>query len=174
MAKKSAPAETKDVEETPPEQRSRVETLRREIDRLFDMIHPSDWRLPVVGSSGLEVRPPRWADWQVAPAINLVEKEDAYQITAELAGMSEDDVDVKVSNGVLTVRGEKSEEKEEEEGDYHISERRFGRFQRSFQVPEGVDTNRIDAQMANGVLTVTLPKTAEAKKSEKKIKVKKA
>lgn len=152
---------------------TRIDALRREVDRLFDMFHPSDWRLPLIGSTGFEVRPPRWAEWQIAPAINMVETPEGFAITAELPGMAESDVEIKASNGNLTIRGEKSEETEEKEADYHLSERRFGRFQRTFRLPDGVDAAKIDAKMVNGVLTVTLPKTAEAKKAERKIAVKK-
>lgn len=177
MAKKNAkqPPETADERHPPFESgSSRIEVLRREVDRLFDMIHPSDWRLPLVGSSGFELRAPRSAQWQIAPAMNMSESSDAYTITAELPGMSEADVEVKSSQDTLTIKGEKSEEREEQEEDYHISERRFGRFHRSFRFPEGVDASRIDAKMANGVLTITLPKTPDARKAERKIDVKKA
>ena len=149
------------------------ENLRREIDRLFDDFHPFDWRLP---SKVLGVEVPRIsrAEWQVAPAIDLVEKDDAYEITAELPGLDEKNVEIKLSNHTLTIKGEKSEEKEDRQKDYYLSERRYGSFQRSFQLPEGVDADKIDANFAKGVLTVKLPKTAEAKKAEKKIAVKAA
>ncbi|TIX36045.1 MAG: Hsp20 family protein, partial [Mesorhizobium sp.] len=75
---------------------------------------------------------------------------------------------------ILTIKGEKKEEKEEKDNDYYLSERRYGSFQRSFQLPEGVDADKIDATFAKGVLTVKLPKTAEAQKAEKKITVKAA
>lgn len=76
---------------------------------------------------------------------------------------------------MLTIKGEKKEEKEKEkEKDYCLSERRYGSFQRSFQLPEGVDADKIDARFTRGVLTVTLPKTTEAQKAEKKITVKAA
>ena len=74
----------------------------------------------------------------------------------------------------LTIKGEKNEVKEDKQKDYYQSERRYGSFQRSFQLPEGVDADKIDANFAKGVLTVKLPKTAEAKKAEKKITVKAA
>jgi len=88
--------------------------------------------------------------------------------------MEEKDIDVKYVDGVLTIKGEKKEEKEEKRKDYYLSERRFGSFQRSFQVPNGIDADKIDASFKNGVLTVALPKSAEAQKREKKIEIKKA
>jgi HSP20 family protein len=83
-------------------------------------------------------------------------------------------IEVKVADNVLTIKGEKQEVKEEKKKDYYLSERSFGSFQRSFQVPAGVDTDKIDASFKNGVLTVTLPKSTEAQKAEQKITVKAA
>ena len=96
------------------------------------------------------------------------------EITAELPGMDEKNVEVKLINGVLTIKGEKQDDKEEKKKDYYMRERSFGSFQRSFQVPEGVDTDKIEANFKKGVLTVTLPKSAETQKAEKKIAVKSA
>jgi HSP20 family protein len=109
-----------------------------------------------------------------APAVDVAESEKAYEITAELPGMDEKNVEVKVANGVLAIKGEKNEEKQEEKKDYHLSERRYGSFQRSFRIPEGVDAEKIDANFSKGLLTVKLPKTAEAVKNEKKIEIKAA
>ena len=155
------------------EQRTPFESLRREIDRLFDDFRPFDWRLPS-RVLGFEVPRISRAEWQVAPAMDLVEKDDAYEITAELPGLDEKNVEIKLSNHTLTIKGEKSEEKEDRQKDYYLSERRYGSFQRSFQLPDGVDADKIDANFAKGLLTVKLPKTAEAKKAEKKISVKAA
>lgn len=141
------------------------EGLRREIDRLFDDFHPFGWRFP-------EIPALRRAAWQIAPAIDLVEKDKEYEITAELPGIDEKDIELKLSNRMLTIRGEKSEETEEHEKDYHLSERRFGSFERSLQLPEGVDAEKIEARFAKGVLTVKLPKSDEAQRTEKKIAIK--
>ena len=89
-------------------------------------------------------------------------------------GSGDKNVEIKLSNHTLTIKGEKSEGKEDKRKDYYLSERRYGSFQRSFQLPEGVEADRIDANFAKGVLTVKLPKTAEAKKAEKTIAVKAA
>lgn len=79
-----------------------------------------------------------------------------------------------MASGVLTIKGEKREDKEEKNKDYYVRERSFGSFQRAFQVPDGVDADKIEASFKNGVLTVTLPKSAEAQKTAKKIDVKAA
>lgn len=148
------------------------ETLRHEIDRLFEDFRPFGGRWPTERPPSEGTLPGARAGWNLAPAMDMVEKEKEYEITAELPGMGEDQVDVKVSDRILTIRGEKTEKKEEKQKDYFLSERRFGSFQRSFRLPDGVDTDAVDAHFEKGVLTVRLPKSAEARQSEKKIAVK--
>lgn len=154
---------------------SPFESLRREVDRLFDNFHPFGWRVPSTRSI-FDLEMPRLTRtaWPVAPAIDLAEKGTEYEITAELPGIDEKDIDIKLVNQTLTIKGEKKEAREEKEKDYYLSERRFGSFQRSFQLPEGIDTDKIEANFTKGVLTVKLPKTAAAQKAEKKITVKAA
>lgn len=106
--------------------------------------------------------------------MDVTETDKAYEIAAELPGMSDKNVEVKLADGVLTIKGEKQEEKEEKKKDYYLHERSFGSFQRAFQVPDGVDADKIEASFKNGVLTVTLPKSAQAQKTAKKIDVKAA
>jgi HSP20 family protein len=151
------------------------ESLRREVDRLFDEFHRGFWRLPSQRSL-FDVTPFFRREWSFAatPAVDIVEKADAYELTAELPGMDDKDIEVKFANGGLTIKGEKQEEKEEKKKDYYLHERRFGSFERYLRVPEGVDTDKIEASFKKGVLTVTLPKKPEAQKPEKKIAVKAA
>ncbi len=85
--------------------------------------------------------------------------------------MKEEDVDVELRNGMLTIRGEKKIEEEKKEDDYHLTERRYGSFQRSFRVPEGINEGRIDASLKNGVLHVTLPKKDGTSGKPRKISV---
>lgn len=145
------------------------ESLRREVDRLFDDFDKGFWRLPSRSLFDVE---PFWRRGPTAPAVDIVEREKDYQITAELPGMEEKDVELKVANGVMTIKGEKKEEKEEKKKDYYLSERRYGAFQRAFSLPDGVDADKIEASFKKGVLMVTLPKTPEAIKPERKIEVK--
>jgi len=148
------------------------ERLRREMDRLFDEF---DWRSPFRRSIfDMEPLWRRELSWAAAPAVDIVEKDKAYEVTAELPGMDESNIAVKLANDVLTIKGEKKEEKEEKKKDYYLSERRYGSFERRFQVPKGVDTGKIEANFKKGVLTVTLPKSAEAQAEVKKIAVKSA
>lgn len=159
---------------TAPEWRP-LETLRREIDQLFDDFGLRALRAPF-GRSGIDLEP-FWRGeitWGKMPAVDFIDNEKSYVVTAELPGMSEADIDVKYVDGTLTIRGEKKEEKEEKKKDYYLSERRYGSFQRAFQVPNGVDADKIDAAFKNGVLTVTLPKSAGAVRNEKKIAIKKS
>jgi HSP20 family protein len=149
-------------------------SLRREIDRLFDDFEWMAWRSPFRRAL-LDVEPLLQGEpaWGKAPAVDIADTATAYEITAELPGIDEKNIGVKFSDGTLTIRGEKREEKEEKKKDYHLSERHYGSFQRSFAVPAEVDAEKIEATFKNGVLTVTLPKTAEAQKKEKRIEIKK-
>ncbi len=150
-----------------------LESLRHEMESLFDEFGRGFWRSPLRRSIfDLEPLRSREMTWVTTPAVDIVEKDTAYEVTAELPGMDESNIEVKVSNGALTIRGEKKEEKEEKKKDYYLSERRFGSFERRFQVPQGVDASKIDASFKKGILTVTLPKTPEAQAQEKKIAVK--
>lgn len=106
------------------------------------------------------------------PAVDLVEKEHEYRISAELPGLDEKNVEVKVAGGVLTISGEKRDEREEKDEYYSFSERRYGAFKRAFRLPEDVDTDKITARFGKGVLTITLPKSEAAKAAEKKIDIK--
>jgi HSP20 family protein len=169
------------TEEKAPERASALpsrrpfESLWREVDRLFEDFDRGLWRAPF-GRSVFDVEPfwRRETAWRTAPAIDIVEKDNAYEVTAELPGLDEKDIEVKLANGNLTIKGEKKEEKEEKRKDYYVHERHFGSFERRFRVPEGVDAEKIEASFKKGVLTVTLPKKPEARKPEKRIEVKSA
>jgi HSP20 family protein len=152
-----------------------LEGLHREIDRLFEDFARGYRSFPF-GRSIFDIGPFRRGELLrvAAPAVDIVESDKAYEIKAELPGMDEKNIEVKVTDGALTIKGEKQEEKEEKKKDYYLHERRFGSFERSFPLPEGVDANKIDASFAKGVLTVTLPKKPEAQKPAKKIEVKAA
>ena len=106
------------------------------------------------------------------PAVNVEETDDEIVLTAEAPGLSEDDFALELDNNVLTISGEKREERDEEdkERNVHLWERRYGSFSRSFRLPRGVDAEAIDASFDKGVLTVHMPKLAESK--TRKIEVK--
>ena len=150
------------------------ESLRQEIDRLFNDFGQGFWR--PFGRSLFAHEPLFQREMRLTtmPAVDVIESEKAYEVTAELPGMDEKNIEVKVANGFLTIKGEKQEEKEEKKKDYYLQERSFGSFERSFGLPEGVDADKIEANFKKGVLTVMLPKKPEAQKPAKKIEVKAA
>ena len=140
-------------------------TLRREIDHLFNDFEVG-WRSPL-RRAGSNVEP---ITSGVMPVVDVTDTANAYEVSAELPGIDEKNIQVSFSNGLLTIKGEKKEQKEEKNKDYSLSERRYGSFQRSFSVPEGAE--KINATFKNGVLTVSLPKSAEAQRNVRKIEVK--
>jgi len=149
-----------------------MEVLRRDLNRLseeFSDLWPSTIRQALLAP---EARWSRDFGWAATPAVDIAEKDRAYEITAELPGMDEKNVEVKVANGMLTITGEKKEEKEEKKKSYYLSERRYGAFERRFPIPDGVDADKIEATFKKGLLTVSLPKTAAAQAAEKKIAIK--
>lgn len=150
------------------------ENLRREIDQVFDSFNHGGWLSPFGYAPAGNGNGSPLAAFGSLPAVDLCEKGAAYEISAELPGMSEKDIEIKLSGDTLTLKGEKKEEHEEKKQDYFLTERRYGSFSRSFRLPDGIDADHIEAKFAKGVLTVTLPKTAEAQKKEKAIKVKAA
>jgi len=150
--------------------------LRREIDSLFDNF-TRGWPSWPTLRSPFDIGPfgrLETSFGMTIPATDLVEEDKIYELTAEMPGLNAENVDVSVSGNMLMIKGEKKEEKEEKGKNTYLSERRYGSFQRSFELPDSVDKDKIDAKFENGVLTVTMPKTAEAVKEQKTIAVKAA
>ena len=148
-------------EASSPQAHRPFETLRREVDRLFDEVGPDFWRTPFRRSAGAE---PIFRTSRTVgdpPAVDIVEKDNAYEMTADLPGFDEGNIQIQLLSRSLWIKGERRSEKEERRKDYHLSEREFGSFQRCFTLPEDVDTDRIEAGLNKGVLTVTLPKLAD-------------
>jgi HSP20 family protein len=141
-------------------------SLRTEMDRLFDRFTSGFGFVPFPALRSETV-------FNIpSPAVDITEDDKSFKLTAELPGMTEKDVQVSLSGNTLFVKGEKRQEKEQKEKGYYLSERSYGEFQRTFILPEGVDPEKIEAAVANGVLTVTVPKNAQA--APKKIEVKAA
>jgi HSP20 family protein len=150
-------------------------SFRTEMDRLFDRF-AGGWGMPSLRRM-FEGEPALRYDstfTMPSPAVDVSEDDAGYRITAELPGMSEKDVEVVTSGDTMTLKGEKRQEKEQQDKNFYLSERSYGSFQRSFHIPDGVDRDRIAADFAKGVLTVTMPKTAKAVAEQKKIEVKAA
>jgi HSP20 family protein len=138
--------------------------MRAEMDRVFaSFLGRSFGRFPALArgqDSGA-----------VVPSIDVRETETELVVEAELPGMDERDISVTLNNGVLTLKGEKKAEREEKKDDYHLTERSYGSFQRSFRVPDTIDADKVRAVFEKGVLKVTLPKRPEAVKAEKRIPI---
>jgi HSP20 family protein len=149
-----------------------VDALRREIDHLFDDFGRGVWLRPFQ-SAALDPIFRRGFSFN-APAVDVLEKDTAFELTAEIPGIEARDVDVSVKDGNLVIKGEKKSTKEEKSKDYHLQERQYGAFERRLAMPKGVDPSAVEARFNNGVLTVTMPKTIEAQKPAKKIEVKSA
>jgi HSP20 family protein len=118
--------------------------LQQEIDRVFDSF--ANWRGFDAGA--------------FKPSMEVAETEKTIEITTELPGIDEKDVEITIANDILTIRGEKKAEKEEKKKNYRLIERSYGSFERSLALPPGVSADAVKAQMNKGVLKLTLPKPA--------------
>ena len=123
--------------------------------------------------SGFDLAPFAGAEaaGEIQPRVDVSETDSEIEIKAELPGVEEKDVEVTMANGRITLKGEKKSEKEEKKKGYHLVERSWGSFQRSFQLPDGVDAAKAKASFDKGVLTVSIPKTEKAKQNVKKIAI---
>lgn len=174
MSNKSTPVEVKKAGNGHPTAPTLhpFRSLRDQIDRLMDEfdrgLFPSHWmEMTPFSKLTSEIR-------GLVPAVDVIDEEKAYRVTAELPGLSEKDIEVTKDGDLLTIKGEKKEEREETEKGYFLSERHFGSIERSLRLPEGIDDSKIEARFENGVLTVTLPKTPDAVSKPKKIAIKAA
>ncbi|MBI4418360.1 MAG: Hsp20/alpha crystallin family protein [Ignavibacteriales bacterium] len=140
---------------------SELWNVQREFDRLFGSLMRGG--IQDDGTFGVSV----WT-----PPVDIYEQENEYVVKAELPGMSKDDVKITLESNVLTIQGEKKEEKEDRGEDFRRMERTYGSFQRSFTLPTSVKSDLIDATYKNGVLMITLPKAEEAKPKQIEVKVK--
>lgn len=147
--------------------------LRNEVDHLFDRFSPGFGRFPFFPGTETGIFAPFLASGgALAPSMDVSEDASCYTITAELPGLEEKDVEVSINGSILSIKGEKQQESERKEKNYYLSERSYGAFSRSLHLPDGVDRDKISAQIAKGVLSVKLPKTAAAQNGSKKIEVK--
>jgi len=145
------------------------DAMRTDLDRVFQRFERG-W--PGFGSFGLANRD--WGDDGMAASLDVRDEGDKLVIEADLPGVEEKDVAVTLSGGVLSIKGERRNEREEKKGDYHLAERSFGRFERSLRLPDAIDEGRVEAKFDKGVLRVTAPKRPEAVKAERRIEIKKS
>ena len=147
------------------------ESFQREMNRLFD---------DFFRGAGVGTSPARFGGAEgsfggaATPRVDVSESDDAYEVTAELPGLEEKDVEVLLDRNLLTLKGEKRAEREEKGKDYHLTERTFGTFRRSIPLPAEVDQGKVEAHFRNGVLTVKLPKAEQARSQAKRIEVRSA
>lgn len=137
----------------------RLSDLREEIDRLFD--------LPLAGFSASS---PWMSGW--TPALDVYEDKDQFVVKAELPGMKKDDIEVSLHDGSLTLSGERKNQHENREEGVYRSERYFGRFQRTVDLPAAVADDKVKAEYRDGILSITLPKAEEAKPKQISVNVK--
>ncbi len=135
--------------------------LFREMERLFGEVAR---RLPIAAAGGE-------AGAELTPRIDVSESETEWTVSAEMPGLDPSDLDVTLTDTVLTIKGEKKTEREEKEKDYHVMERSYGRFSRAIPLPFKADPEQVKASFAKGVLTVTVPKPAELKDQTRSIPV---
>ncbi|MGA1846994.1 Hsp20/alpha crystallin family protein [Deferribacter abyssi] len=132
-------------------------TFQEEINKLFDDFFKVPKTLDDVA--------------KFIPDIDIAETKDAFIIKADLPGLSEKDIEVSLTNNILTIKGERKEEKEEKDKNYYRKERVFGSFLREIQIPKKVQSDKVKAKFKNGVLEIKLPKAEEEKEKTVKIEV---
>ncbi len=144
----------------PTRRRDPFDLLQNEINRLFDR------DLLDLGSE------PALFDEGFTPAIDVSDNDDNVEIRCDLPGVKKDDIDISVSDNLLTIKGEKKDEKEEKEKAYYRRESWSGAFQRTVSLPDSVDPDKAKAEMKEGILHLTLPKKEEKKRTQIKVDVK--
>jgi HSP20 family protein len=135
--------------------------MRREMDRMFEEMTKS-----------FSLARPAFGMGLMAPRVDMRETDTAVEIQAELPGVTEKDVEVQLAEGVLTIKGEKKQEREEKEKGYYLMERAYGSFLRQIPIPVEVEEDKVEAKFDKGVLTITLPKKPSAETKAKKIEIK--
>jgi HSP20 family protein len=141
-----------------------VFSLQKEMDTIFDDFFKRFDLMP------FEREPARFGTF--SPSVDVKDNSKDVTIKAELPGMDEKDIEVSLTDGAIIIKGEKKEEKEDKDKDFYRMERSYGSFSRTIPLPTGIDSQKANAVFKKGVLTITIPKTEEAKTKLKKIKVK--
>jgi HSP20 family protein len=142
-----------------------LSAMRHEMDRLFERFEHGFPRLPGIfrhGDGGV-----------MAPELDVRDTTTSITIEAELPGVDVKDISITLADGVLTIRGEKKQNREEKSDNYYIAERSYGVFQRALQLPDSVDETKVDAKFDKGVLKITATKKPEAVKAQRRIEIKK-
>lgn len=149
----------------PARPRDLLSSLRDEMDRVFERFDH--------GWPGLPSLFDRSSGTALMPQFDVRDDGKSITVEAELPGVEEKDVKLTIADGVLTIKGEKKQEREEKKDDYYVAERSFGSFERSLRLPDGVDDAKVSAHFDKGVLRIVAPKKPEAVKSERQIEIRK-
>lgn len=141
--------------------------LHREMNQLFD---------DFFGDFGFGLSTPRWSGLRTRSdaatiRVDVSEDENEVRVTADVPGMEEKDIDVELSHNLLTIRGERHDERDEKKADYHLIERTYGSFQRVIPLPDGLEEDQAKARFKNGVLTIVLPKSSDHRAQRKQIPI---
>jgi HSP20 family protein len=157
-------APSKDIQLVEPHEASHFQEVERWVEDFFreplSMHRPSWWPRPWAGQ------------WQgLSPSVDILEDEKDIVVRAEIPGVTKEDLNVTLEDGVLTISGETKEEKETKKKQIYRSERSYGSFTRSFRLPEALDQDKVKAQFKDGILEIRVPKTAEEKKKGMAIRV---
>ncbi|MBF0288705.1 MAG: Hsp20/alpha crystallin family protein [SAR324 cluster bacterium] len=151
----------------PSEEQNPIVSLHQEMNRMFDNVFKD------FGFRNLS--PSSFKGWEsfgsFSPKVNVSEDDKMVEVEAEIPGMEEKDIQVSLANDILTVKGEKQQEKEEKDKEYYHVERRYGSFQRVIQLPCEIKEDQIKASFKKGVLKITLPKSEKAQEQVKKIEI---
>ncbi len=140
--------------------------MRGEMDRMFERFEHGFPRFPhLFRADHASV---------MAPELDVRESATAITVEAELPGVEEKDISVTLSNGILSIKGEKKQDKEEKSENYYFAERSYGAFERSLQLPDSVDETKVDAKFDKGVLKITATKKPEAVNAQRRIEIKTA
>ena len=134
-------------------------TVFNEVDNMINTVFNRDWNL----------EPIRSTKWN--PAVDVKETDHSFLISADIPGLTKKDINIEVSDDVLSITGERTEDKVEDSDLYHYRERSKGAFTRSFHLPESVDEKKISANFKDGILSIELPKTKVIEPKSRKIKI---
>lgn len=137
--------------------------LREDVDRVFDGFFRG-W--PAMRGFDLD-----FSGGELTPVVDVSETDKSYEISVELPGLDDKDVELTLRDDLLTISGEKKTEREEKKKGYHLSERSYGSFQRSFRLPDDVQAEKIKAEMQKGVMSISLPRSPSAKPKQRKIAI---
>ncbi len=139
----------------------------RELEEVSDRLNSIFGKLPVRTESERETF--GMADW--SPSVDISETDAAYLVKGEIPGVQKEDVKVTIEDGMITLRGERKQEKDEKGEKFHRVERSYGSFMRCFRLPDDADETNIKAEFKDGIISITLPKTEKAKNKPKEIEV---